>query len=216
MTTNNIKILIAMPTPGVLESETNDSVDLIKMHCASKGITLLTMKTEGVYVYQQRDVCVKRAKELGCTHLFFVDNDMVLPEHIIVRFLAWDKDVITTNYVVKAKRGKCSFSCIDENFRTVPLTEQSVGLQKVFAAPTGSMLIKMSAFDTLDEKLDTESLKLGYFGHRYSEKAKNIMGEDISFCSICNEAGVEVYIDCDISKQVEHIGKKAFNWKDAV
>lgn len=201
------KILIGMPTPGMLESETNDSIDLIKMDLQAKGIDAFSMKTEGVYVFKQRNIIAKRAIELGCSHIFFCDNDMVLPTNIISRFLAFDKDIISTNYVIKAKRGKCSFSCTDENFKTIQLNEDSVGLQKVYIAPTGSMLIKTSVF---------EKLQYPWFFHSVVEKngIKDEFGEDSHFCDIANKAGFEVWIDCDTSKQVEHIGKRAFNYKD--
>lgn len=207
--TNRTKILIGMPTPGMLESETNDSIDLIKMNLMDKGIDALSMKTEGVYVFKQRNIIAQRAIELGCSHVFFVDNDMVLPAEIVTRFLAYDKDIISTNYVIKAKRGKCSFSCTNEDFKTIPLTENDVGLKKVYIAPTGSMLIKTSVFEKVPQP---------WFWHgKINHKGINdIFGEDSHFCHEANKVGFDVWIDADMSKRIEHIGKKAFNWKDAL
>lgn len=203
------KILIAMCTPGVLEAETNECVDLIIMDLRQKGIDAISTKTEGVYVFKQRNLLAKNALQLGCSHLFFIDNDMVVPSNIISRFLAYDKDIISTNYIIKAKRGRCSFSCVDENFKTIPLTENSVGLQKVYAAPTGTMLIKTSVF---------EKLQYPYFMHPEIEigDKKDELGEDTDFCVKANKAGFDIWVDNDLGKQIEHIGKRAFNWKDAI
>lgn len=196
-----------MPTPGMLEAETNDTLDLIKMDLSSRGIDVVSMKTEGVYVFKQRNILTKKAMEQGCTHLFFMDNDMVTPQHIVSRFLAYDKDIISTNYVIKAKRGKCKFSCTDENFRTIDLKENDVGLKKVYIAPTGTMLIRTNVF---------KDIPYPYFFHSVIEHQgiKDEFGEDSHFCDSANKAGFDVWIDCDMSKQIEHIGKRAFNWKD--
>lgn len=202
------KILIGMPTPGMVFSETCDSMHEMQAELASRGIEALVMRTEGVYVFRQRNIIVQKALELGCTHVMFFDNDMVFPANIVSRFLNYDKDIISTNYVVKRKRGKCTFSCTDENFKTIKLNENDVGLKKVYIAPTGTMLIKMSVF-----------LKIAYpwFMHAAikTDKIDDILGEDSYFCHEAHKAGLEVFVDCDMSKQIEHIGLRSFNWKDA-
>ncbi len=195
-----------MPTPGILEAETNDSVDLNKMTLASAGISVLSMKTEGVYVFMQRNIMAQKALDLECTHVMFVDNDMVFPEDTIMRLLAHDKDIVTTNYVVKMKRGKCRFAAMDSQFKEVRLEAESTGLQKVYAAPTGTMLIKTEVFKKLP--------KGWWFHHGWNKASQEYMGEDTHFCNLANEFGYDVWIDSDLSKQIEHIGKKAFNWKD--
>lgn len=205
-----VKVLLAMPTPAMLHAETNDSLDLIKMDLAEHGIDAMSIKTEGVYVFKQRNLIVKNAQRNGCSHIFMLDNDMVTPSHIVRRFLAFNLDIISTNYVIKAKRGKCKFSCVDENFKTINLTENSVGLQKVYAAPTGTMLIRTSIFD---------KIPYPYFAHNeitLSDGTKDELGEDTDFCVKANKAGFEIYVDNDLSKQIEHIGWRAFNWKDAI
>lgn len=212
----NSKILIGMPTPGVICSETCDSLDLIKMDLISKGIEAHTMRTEGVYVFKQRNIIAKKAEEMGCTHIFFLDNDMVVPGNIVSRFISLDKDIISTNYVVKAKRGKCQFTCTDRNFKRIWIKEEDAGLKKVHIAPTGTMLIKVDVLKKLNQYLNSNNLDYPAFYHSIIEVngIKDEFGEDSHFTHYASEAGIEVWIDADLSKKVEHIGSKAFNWLD--
>lgn len=210
------KILIATPTNSVIETENCDSIDLVKMELQKKNIECYTQRTEGVYVFKQRNILVETAIELGCTHIYFNDNDMVVPANIITRFLAHNKDIITTNYVQKAKRGKCTFTCKDANFNVIPLTEDSVGLQQVYIAPTGTMLIKLEALKKITDYLSENYQPLFWHSLLTFNNKLEPLGEDVHFTYFANKAGVEVWVDNDISKMVEHIGKKAFNWKDAI
>jgi hypothetical protein len=64
------------------------------------------------------------------------------------------------------------------------------------------MMIKASVFAKLEEP---------YF---YFEQLPNnkILGEDIYFCIKAKDAGIDTWVDHDLSMEIKHIGQYTYSW----
>lgn len=145
---------------------------------------------EGSILHANREVIVQKAIDLGCTHLLFLDSDMMFEEDAIARVLARNKEIIGVHYNTR-------------KFPTQSTVNFSVKspkkLQKVHSVATGFMLINLAVFSTL---------KHPWFFWESDENGGVKTGEDMWFCDRAREAGFEVWVDLGIP--VGHIGDHIF------
>jgi len=82
-------------------------------------------------------------------------------------------------------------------------TEESTGLESVAAVGMGMMLMKMAIVPSLPDPKD---------GPRFISRFEdgNHIGEDVHFCKMIRDAGFEILIDHDLSKEISHIGQLAY------
>lgn len=203
------KILIATATPGTLYSETSDCIAQLAL---TPNVQMQTWKTCGVYVFKQQNLFAAKALELECDYLFLVENDMIFPADTLTRLLAHNKDIVACDYPVKPMRGKAQMMARDENLKLCGVQE---GLVKVRRAPTGLMLIKTSVLRMMPQRK--------WFAHEWTNEEYEIdgklgayLGNDPHFNEMCRKVGVETWIDYDLSKEIEHIGLRAFTWRDTI
>jgi hypothetical protein len=64
------------------------------------------------------------------------------------------------------------------------------------------MLIKTSVFERIEKP---------WFPITWNEENGDYTGEDWNFCAICQENGIDIYIDHDLSKQIGHIGSLTYD-----
>lgn len=191
------------------------------------------------YICRNRNDLVRMARAEGATHLMFMDNDMLLPEDVVSRLLGADKDVVCGNYVTKAVPARPM--CIGFEGEYVYSTPKKEGLERVYKAPTGCMLIKMEVFDRVatpyfhvpprgedvysvggyalreggDGTLPVHPVHAWYLEQFDWNIWKNAGGEDYWFTHNCARAGVEVWVDHDLSKSVSHMGSYPYSMLDA-
>jgi hypothetical protein len=171
-----------------------------------KGYTrneLRVISTKGSILAKSRWNIVQEARKMEADYLLFVDCDHTFPRNMLHRLLAHKKDVVACNLVTKqlpacptaraapveggAAYGEIVYSDPDKH-----------GLEKVWRIGTGIMLIKMSVFDRVPA---------GHlFDVCYRADVDNYQGEDWSMAEAFERAGVEMFIDHDLSRECGHIG----------
>jgi len=144
---------------------------------------------------------VKKAKESGASHIFFWDDDIVLPSETIERLLQHDRDIVTGLYFKRLapytpvvydkendKRQYRSFVDYPDDGRLID----------VKAAGLGCMLIKLDVFD---------SIVSDWFrwGESRGSNKDLFVGEDIWFCEQARQAGFRVYLDSGL--KCGHVGE---------
>lgn len=181
----NVKLAICIPSTGTIKTKTVES--LIGM-CKSLPFDYYFLSHEGSIIHHMRERLVKKAIELECTHVLFVDSDMVFEKDAVLRLLEANKDIVGANY----------------NRRKLPVESTAVlsGIGKVVdnvvlanSIGTGFMLIKLSIFDFLPEP---------WFFWESDANGELVTGEDYWFCRLAREKGFEVW--CDLSVKVGHLG----------
>lgn len=171
-------------------------------------------EVNGTYIDRSRTELVKQAVEWGATHVLFLDSDMHFPPDTAHRLLRHNKDIVAVNY---AKR---RFPHLPVTFKHMPDPElgtdsavfcytdkDSTGLEEVDAVGFGAVLIRMNVF----AKIPPTCFETGLV-----KDTGIYMGEDTHFCHAAREAGFQVWIDHDLSKEIGHSGTRAFYCADSV
>lgn len=144
----------------------------------------------GSILHYSREEIVKAAIKLNCTHLLFVDTDMVFQGDAVLRLLERNKDIIGVQYNTRK----------EPTMPTAFMKEGQTGdLQEAISVATGFMLIDLKVFKDIKEP---------WFFWKSDENGQVLMGEDYWFCDKAKEAGYKIY--CDLSIPVGHIGDKIY------
>lgn len=97
------RICIATPTPGSVKTLFMKSVLATMDDLAKREIYCRFETFEGSDIALQRSVLATRfLRDTDCTHLFFVDSDMVFEPDLCAKLLAQGKQMIGTIYAVKS------------------------------------------------------------------------------------------------------------------
>lgn len=142
-----------------------------------------------------RNQIIQQAKDQKCTHILFVDDDIILSADTLEKLIAVDKEIVTGLYLMRNfPHQPIIFDMMEENGRCAHynLTTET-GIIPIVAAGMGCCLISMSVFDKLYQP---------YF--RLGELESDQWCDDLGFFKRVREAEVKSY--CDLSVAVGHIG----------
>ena len=147
---------------------------------------------------QARRKLTARAIAHQDTHILFIDDDMDFPYRAAHRLLEHDKDIIGANYTSRFYPPQ-PLAVKDMKFIS---SRGRSGIEKVDHVPTGLMLIKTAVFAKLEKP---------YFESPALEDGDDGMSDDVYFCRKARKAGFDVWVDHDLSMEVQHIGQIGFN-----
>jgi hypothetical protein len=83
------------------------------------------------------------------------------------------------------------------------IDKDAKGLLSVAGIGLGCALVKAEVFDNLYKP---------WFPITYSKAADSYLGEDMNFCMKLIDSDYPIMVDCDLSKQIFHLGTTAFLW----
>ncbi len=140
-----------------------------------------------------RNQLVEGAKKVKASHLLMIDSDMTFPLDSIDRLASHGVPVVGAVYRRRTEpfelMGRRSDGIVDSPIE---------GLMRMDLLATGLMLIRMDVFEKLEKPWFRNDL-------REWEGETIIGGEDIIFCEQVNTAGLSVWCDGDLSKEVGHL-----------
>ena len=154
---------------------------------------LYIVATEGYTISENRAYILNQARKANCTHLLFIDDDMVFPKDTLTRLMSHKEAVVGLPYHSRTLENK-AYNIIDEEGKAV--TELPEELFKVQHVGTGVMLIDLSIIP---------DLKMPYFFMETHETGFTLTGEDAWFCLQVRKAGHSVWCDPNI-KDIKHLG----------
>ena len=140
---------------------------------------------------------VRRAQEMACDYLLFLDSDMVFPRSTLHRLLVHRKDIVGAIY---AKRVP-PYSLLGTALEAKPTCDEQ-GLTEMRRVPTGCLLIRMAVFEAMSKP---------YFRFLTDEASGEITGEDYVFCDRARAAGFRIWCDTKLSLEIGHIGQQICN-----
>jgi len=155
----------------------------------------LTMTVHGQSPASSRNEIIKQALENNCTHIFFMDDDMIFPQDTLTKLLIHDKPIVTALYLLRSfphrpaffdrayENGRCKFTSLEKNIS---------GLVKGVNCGLGAVLIQTEVFHHLEKPY----VRLG-------EIEKDGWCDDVGFFNRCREAGYDIY--CDLDAPVGHM-----------
>ena len=145
----------------------------------------------GTIVPNNRNMLVQVARALGASHLLFIDSDMRFPVDVIDRLLRHEKPVIAANCMQRTQDAPTARN----GDGPIYFRNGRSGIEQVTVAGTGVMLIRMDVFDRIEPP---------YFTYAWDRIMHTHVGEDVMFCERLRRAGVEIWIDNDLSQSVWH------------
>ena len=203
-----MRFAVCIPARGQMEVAT--AFDL----AALVGFMVKTTKHDidiytaaGTLIFDQRNKLVKTSLEAKCDYIVFIDADMRFPKDTIMRLLRHQKDIIGVNATTRTEpvipTAKNLTINEDGSCTWLPIYSNSLdGISKADGIGCGVMMIKASVFAKLQEP---------YF---YFEQLPDnkILGEDIYFCIKAKDAGIDTWVDHDLSMGIKHIGQYSYSW----
>ena len=145
---------------------------------------------------ENRNKVVKKAQERGYEWLFFVDDDVFVPEDVLQRMFAHEKDIVSGIYWTKSEN---SVPVIFEKMGAGPMFKFPVDdFFEVDGSGLGCALINMKVFDDFDKA------GIPYFKENWvmeldnGNKIKCPIGEDHYFYHHAKKFGHEVWADSGV------------------
>jgi len=188
-----MKLAIGIPLSwNYVPSDFFDSCLLMNKHNAE------IIRTSSGPIHEMRNLIVRRSLELDCTHLVFLDADMVYPPDTITKLLGHDKDIVGALTFKRWPNFEPILFAGDmhEMYLIDPIPE---GLVKVTATGTGCLMIKTSVFEDNP-----------YPWFEFDSNNGKPVGEDINFCYNAGSLGYEIFVDTTI--RTEHLCNTRVNW----
>lgn len=156
--------------------------------------------TKGSILAQLRERAVALAIKNHATHLLFVDSDQTFPKDTAHRLLAHGKPVVACNVATRMLPSGPTARLSDG----VPLYTRkgSGGLVKVWRVGTGVMLIDIEAIKHLEQPL---------FAQHWNPEKQDYTGEDWAFCEKLEAAGIPIFVDQHLSREIGHVGQLVYS-----
>jgi len=197
-----IKVCIAVPTRDTVYAHFAYCLqDLVKYNTIA-GIDTFVEFNMGTLIGNQREKLAMTAIENDATHIMWLDSDMMFPRDICEKLLSHDLPFVACNYSTRALPLKAVAYTEMYNWES-GIDKDSEGLISVAGIGLGCALVKTEVFDNLYKP---------WFPITYTKSSESYLGEDMNFCLKFLDANYTIMVDCDLSKQIYHLGTTAFLW----
>lgn len=167
------------------------------------GIDVMTIEGEGSDLPQLRNKIVTQALQNECTHLFFIDSDMVFPDDGLLKLLKHDRDIISGLCVMRAEPHTPVAKKVDENGQYyVPYDYTEGRFYSDLDSVGGAFLLIKT--DVLRKMESPWFAMPEYMGAT--------MSEDIYFCKKAKGLGYDICLDSSLV--IGHIGQYIYTIHD--
>jgi hypothetical protein len=194
-----MKIAICVPARDTVHAGFARSLANLTASLARSKIEYELLINLGSVIAQQRNTLVEQSLAIKATHILWLDSDMHVPTTTVSTLLSHDKDIVAAMYSTRIKPQR-SVAFLDQ-YNLDQRLEHKTGIHSVFAVGMGCMLVNIEVYRTLSKP---------WHHYHWNEDTEDLSGEDIYFCKHAKDNGYEIFVDCDLSQQVAHIGSKAF------
>lgn len=152
---------------------------------------------------QNREAMTKTAMQSGCSHILFIDSDMIFPANTLERLLDANKPFVAANCTTRAEPVETVAHTLDGK------RLQSWGKSGLVKVQHVGLAVALIAREVL------EPLRQPLFLMDWIPPLQAYCGEDVYFCQKVRQAGFDLWVDHDLSKEIFHIGDRYFGHKDA-
>lgn len=171
----------------------------------------------GTYIASARQDFAFEAIRQEVDYVLWLDSDMRFPRDVFYRLLLHGKELVGVNYSTRGvppkfvaiktigdKVGKKPMRCPTRPQPADGSEGGSRGLEEVEAIGFGVTLMRTSVLHRLH---DPTGEKGPWFMNSWIPETKRRIGEDVYFCRLVRESGGKVYVDHDLSQDIQHIGQ---------
>ncbi len=184
-----MKIAIGVATNRLVKPKT--ALSLLNLLAYSKHDYEIIVSERGYNTSENRNWIASQAVKTGCSHLFFVDDDMTIPSDTLDRLLESDKDIVGAVYNTKYE--------IQSPVVEYLTDERPTELFKCGAIGTGCLLIKTDVFKKVPQI---------WFNYVWNDNGSVKMSHDWYFCHKAREYGYDIWADGSL--KIGHLGLKEF------
>lgn len=203
------RVIIAVPSLGQWAASFGVSLVNLMSTFTSRGIpgyssiSARVLHVQSSVLPKNRFDAVQRAREFRATHLMFLDSDQTFPPDTIHRLASHHKLVVGANSVTKSipAHPVCRVKSEEPHGAFLYTDPDSTGVVPCWRIATGVLLINMSVFDKIGD---------GVWDMKYLPERHTYQGEDWTFSEHCENAGIPLWVDQDLSKEIGHIGSLEF------
>jgi hypothetical protein len=190
-----------------------------------------------VDLVRARSRIARIARELDCTHLWFVDADISFDPRLAKKLIDADKDIVCAAYPQKKINWDGAIKAIKDGMRPeigayefpVKFKKDAVpenDLVEIEGAGTGMMMISRRCLDAMTERYadllftdvvngkGTPTVALFMQMLTKEEGYPLLLGEDYSFCRRWRDMGGKIYLYIGEHAPVTHHGEHAYRWRD--
>lgn len=175
-------------------------------------LVIITGRSSGITF--ARNQCLEAVEEVERTQdkpvkwLMWFDSDINFPADIVTLLLSRKKQIVGASYCRRTPPHDILMRPLggfpnDEPRRDFYIP--STGLVEVEGLPTGCLLTHRDVF---------KDLKKPYWRFLDNEETGKTMGEDYVFCKMAREAGYNIWLDVDATKQIAHMGPSYIKVED--
>lgn len=170
-----------------------------------KPANTIQVMMHGQSIAYNRNQIVNQALIHDCSHVLFIDDDVLCKPNIMYQLLEHKKEIVCA---LQLRRNYPHEALVyDMNKRPLHLTPDFGGLVEIGGAGLGSCLIQTEVFKRMVEDEDLPFFRMGQI------KMVDMIGEDTNFFDRALGLGFKAY--CDTDARVGHIGSVSL-WPDKV
>lgn len=201
------RVMVVVPAQD--QVATGFMYDLVRliafMSHPESGVDINLTVSRGTLLPRQRESLVKAALDWKATHILWLDSDMRFPKETLLQLLSHNKPIVGTVYSSRRAPFVPTAAYPDESL--IYLDDESTGLVEAGRIGFGCVLTEISVFEKIPEP---------WFMIGFSRKVNDYMGEDVYFCQVAQQAGYQVLVDLDLSKELKHLGESPYVYQHAL
>jgi hypothetical protein len=197
-----ISVAICVPAGDEVSIDFAVSLSELRVDLTSHNIAHSLHVCKGSILPALRHDLVLQAQQANASHIMWLDSDMKFPSNVCRTLLVHDVDIVAAAYMTRDGRElPTAFRANGEyGERIFPVGTE---LMDVDGCGMGMMLTKTQVFAQLPQP---------WFNFTWDPDYGYYNGEDIYFCQKAADIDIVTYIDPVVSKQVHHIGAKAYGF----
>lgn len=207
--TEEIRLVVSVPTSGTVKMGFAFSLAQMMAYVAGTGLSSkpgvplsIELETsEGSVVHINRENLVQNAITKGCTHLMFLDDDMLFAPNIMDLMFSRNKDIVVANYLMKTDNPRFLATGLDG--KECATTKDKTGIEPVLHSGFGVSLFNLNVIKDIEQP---------WFKPIWVPEKGIYTTEDVPFFHALRKAGHTVYLDHDASKLVAHMGGTTWDW----
>ena len=184
-------IFICMPARDTCHADT--AICLAALARATpRNVPLAFASFHGSSISQLRNLHTEHALAQGASGILWVDSDMRFPPDTATQLLAHNKPIVGATY---RRRGK--------PYQPLGEFTGTEGLVPAKLLPGGMMLVRRAVY---------ERLRRPWYSEHYAADGE-FSTDDTYFCRAAIAAGIKIWCDLDLTKEVSHLGSVAVPWQ---
>ena len=192
-----MRLVIGGPTLATVPASFAVDLAALYQNVSSGPRSVLLRFVQSTYVHVGREAVLEAALAVYADYVLWLDTDMNFPPTTAIRLLAHDVPIVACNCVMKTDP---PLFTAQRNGQRIESGPDAHGLEAVDSVGMAVMLMRMDIMAGLQQR--------PWF--RHGQLGSRDIGEDIMFCRDLRDAGHEIWIDHDLSKEIGHIGQHTY------